>query len=89
MRPLAWKPIVLALALLALGGCAQYGVASTAVKVGGAKVADTAAAEAEWTLCNAITVGAARRRYGVSQDRADAYNALCETSGRIVQPDAE
>lgn len=86
------RALVLALALLVLAGCAQYGAASKTVKSVGAEVADGAAQEAEWVLCNAITVGAARRRYGRSRDRAQAYNELCEGDGeaRIIQgPAAE
>lgn len=70
--------IVLGLAaLLTMGGCAQYGVVKTAVAVNGARVADEARATAEWTLCDAITVGAWRRAYAGDPARADGWKKLC------------
>lgn len=64
-------------ALLSLGGCAQYGVVKTAVAVNGAKAADEARQTAEWTLCDAMTVGAWRRAYAGDTDKADGWKKLC------------
>ncbi len=73
--------IALTLAVL-LTGCAEYGVVKQAVAVNGAKVADEARATAEWTLCDAITVGAWRRAYAGDAKKAGGWQALC------AQPDA-
>ena len=64
-------------ALVSMGGCAQYGVVKTAVAVNGAKVADEARATAEWTLCDALSVGAWRRAYAGDPERADGWKKLC------------
>lgn len=68
---------LLAILALALSGCAQYGVVKTAVAVEGAKAADEVRASAEWTLCDAISVGAWRRAYAGDTTKADGWKALC------------
>ncbi len=73
--------IALTLATL-LTGCAEYGVVKQAVAVNGAKAADEARETAEWTLCDAITVGAWRRAYAGDAKKAGGWQALC------AQPDA-
>ncbi len=73
--------IALTLAVL-LTGCAEYGVVKQAVAVNGAKAADEARETAEWTLCDAITVGAWRRAYAGDAKKAGGWQALC------AQPDA-
>ncbi|MFQ6017941.1 MAG: hypothetical protein ACE5KF_07070, partial [Kiloniellaceae bacterium] len=84
MNPKRYLPVVGL--LLGLSACADLSAGRTLVKTGGAALADPAAEDAEWVLCNAITVGAARRRYGISADRAEAYNDRCEGDGeaRII-----
>lgn len=74
---------LLALSMLSLlAGCAGYSTVKTAVSVEGAKAADEARTAAEWTLCDAITVGAWRRGYGADPARAEGWKKLC------AQPDA-
>lgn len=68
--------------LILLTGCAEYGVVKQAVTINGAKVADEARETAEWTLCDAITVGAWRRAYAGDAKKAGGWQALC------AQPDA-
>jgi hypothetical protein len=68
-------------ALVSMGGCAQYGVVKTAVAVNGAKAADEARQTAEWTLCDAMSVGAWRRAYAGDPAKADGWKKLC------AQPD--
>ncbi len=63
--------------LILLTGCAEYGVVKQAVAVNGAKAADEARDTAEWTLCDAITVGAWRRGYAGDPGKAAAWQALC------------
>lgn len=64
-------------ALVSMGGCAQYGVVKTAVAVNGSRAADEAREAAEWTLCDAMTVGAWRRAYAGDPARADGWKKLC------------
>ncbi len=73
--------IAITLAVL-LTGCAEYGVVKQAVAVSGAKAADESRETAEWTLCDAITVGAWRRGYAGDPKKAEGWKALC------AQPDA-
>lgn len=75
--------VVLGLAVLvSLPGCAGFEPVRTAVAVEGARAADEARKAAEWTLCDAISVGAWRRAYGADPARADGWKRLC------AQPDA-
>lgn len=78
--------VLLLAALGGLGGCAQYGVVKTAVAVNGAKAADEARQTAEWTLCEAITVGAWRRAYGGDPGKAEGWKALCAQPQVAPQP---
>ena len=65
------------LLLLALGAtsCASPEL-KAAVAVKSAEVSDGALETVEWELCNAMPVGAIKRRFQSSTDRA-AYNAIC------------
>jgi len=71
------KTLISAALAVALSGCAQYGVVKTAVAVEGAKAADEVRATAEWTLCDAISVGAWRRAYAGDPVKADGWKSLC------------
>jgi hypothetical protein len=64
--------------LCALSGCAQYGALSAGLRANGAEVADSAREAAQFTLCNAITVGAWTREYGRDEDKAEAWRVLCD-----------
>lgn len=72
---------VLALMMLLLGGCAGYSTVKTAVAVEGARAADEVRVAAEWTLCDAMSVGAWRRAYAADPNKADGWKKLC------AQPD--
>lgn len=63
--------------LVSLPGCAQFGAVKTAVAVNGARAADEAREAAEWTLCDALTVGAWRRAYAGDSGKADGWKKLC------------
>ena len=68
---------------LLIGGCALApgGDALRAViKEKGAQVYDQGLEDAEWFICYAASVGAVRRRYGVSAELAAAWAELCETT---------
>jgi len=63
-----------------VSACAQIDAGRAFVKTEGAAAADRVAEDATWFVCNAITVGAARRTFGSSADKADAYRRLCATT---------
>lgn len=63
--------------LIGLGGCAQYSAFNSAVRTHGAEVADSTRETAQFTLCNAITIGAWVREFGRDKDRARAWETLC------------
>lgn len=69
-------------AVALLGGCATYDAAQTLVAQRSAQAADDTRETAEWTLCNAISVGAWRRAYAADPKRADGWAKLC------AQPEA-
>jgi hypothetical protein len=68
--------------ILLLSGCAnmnpaQLAVAQNTAAQSGAAIADEIRSTAEWTLCNAITVGAWRRAYAGDQEKSMGWAALC------------
>lgn len=67
---------ILAIIVLA-GGCASFDAAQTVAADRSARVADETRQTAEWTLCNAISVGAWRRAYAADPARADGWRRLC------------
>lgn len=69
---------LLAMAIIALlAGCATWDAAQSVAAQRSARAADEARETAEWTLCQAITVGAWRRAYGNDPARADGWSRLC------------
>lgn len=87
MRRLIWPPGLLVLALL-LGACTALDTARDVVKVKGAALADQGLTDAEWLVCNATPVGAIKRRYGQTVDRADTYKDFCDGDGQanVIAP---
>lgn len=73
------KLALIAIAILALAGCAQFDAAKVVATNEGAKVADEARDGAEFMLCRGMTVGAWVRAYGASADKANAWKVLCAT----------
>jgi len=61
-------------------GCAlipQADAVSEFVKIEGARAYDEGLVNSEWFICRAASVGAVRRRYATSADKAEAWRALC------------
>jgi hypothetical protein len=56
-----------------------------AVSTHGAKVEDEALTTAEWTLCNAISVGAWRRAYAGNEAKASSWAVLCDQPEGVPQ----
>jgi len=73
------KIAILAIAMLALAGCAQFDSAKGVAVNEATKVADEARDGAEFMLCRGMTVGAWVRAYGASADKANAWKTLCAT----------
>jgi len=75
---------LIAIAMLSLiTGCAEYGAVKSGIASHGAQMADEARTTAEWTLCDAITVGAWRRGYAGDQRKAAAWQALCAPAAAV------
>lgn len=75
------KTIIIAALLLAGCGLTTEGQAvRMAFKDYSAKVADAELENLEWAICNGLSVGAFKRRYGASPAKAQAWRALCEGS---------
>lgn len=70
------KYIILLFAVLAVPGCAEIHAARAAAAEHGADAADQALDTALWTICSATPVGAIKRRFKTTEERA-AYNILC------------
>ena len=74
-----WKPIIVVAAVL-LGGCGitpQGDIIREAVLSRGAEAFDTGLASAEAYICTIASVGSVMRRYGRTQDTANAWRAIC------------
>ncbi len=69
-----WGSIAL-LALLA--GCATFDAATTVGVQKASAAHDKAAQVAVWTLCDAISIGAARRMFGQTTESRATYHGLC------------
>lgn len=79
-----------ATAVILLSGCAQYDETKRTIADVGARAADRTLEAGEWVVCKKATVGAIQRRYGVSGEKADAWNRLCAGStAKIVRGPAE
>lgn len=60
-----------------LSGCASFDAAQSIAADRTARAADEARQTAEWTLCNAISIGAWRRAYAADPARAEGWRRLC------------
>lgn len=69
--------ILLILAALSLGACAQYDLATGLVKERGAAFYDETLIASEFVICQAASVGAVQRRYGQTDETAAAWRKLC------------
>jgi hypothetical protein len=81
-------------AVVMLAGCGQtqFGSAARdAIAERGAVAYDSGLENAEWFMCQAASVGSVKRRYGVSKEKADAYNAVCsqEATENVVTGTAQ
>lgn len=81
-------------AVVLLAGCGQTDFGNTvrtAVGERGAAAYDSGLENAEWFICQAASVGSVKRRYGVSKEKADAYNAVCsqEATENVVTGTAQ
>ena len=71
--------VIVAVFMLGACGFTPEGQAvRLAVKQYSAQAADTELENLEWAICNALTVGAFKRKYGSSQTKATAWRTLCE-----------
>lgn len=85
-----YTPII-ALALL-LAGCgltSEGNAIRAAVRETGKTVADAELGNIVWGLCNGVSVGAIKRRYGGKPEKAAAWQSLCDSQSRHVVFSAE
>ena len=87
------KPLIITLMLLAIAGCGftPSGTAVRgAVKTYSAQAFDEGLKNAEYYICKVASIGAVSRRYGRSQDTADAWKMLCkgDISVDIIIPES-
>jgi hypothetical protein len=66
-------------------GCANLQRNQAAAELSGAQLADGVRETAEWTLCNAITVGAWRRGYAGDAEKSMGWAALCSQAKGLPQ----
>ena len=78
MRLLSLALVALPLALGACGFTPQGDVIREAVLSKGAQAYDAGLEGAEMYMCAIASVGSVMRRYGRTQDTADAWRAICE-----------
>lgn len=74
--------------ILILAGCGitpEGQAAREAISSYSAKIADGELLNLEWAICNAVSIGAVKRRYGTVQAKADAYKTFCTV--QIPMPD--
>ncbi len=70
------KHLIVLVAVLLVGACAEFAAFRSGVAEHGADAADQTLDAAVWTMCNGISVGAVKRRFKTPEERA-AYNVLC------------
>lgn len=66
-----------ALLWLSLSGCTSLDAFRSGIADHGAEVSDRALVDAQWLMCNAVSVGAWRRAFGNSPEKAAAWRTLC------------
>jgi hypothetical protein len=76
------KTVLVFAIFILLVGCAS-------IPQQGAKITDEVVTTAEWTLCNAISVGAWRRAYAGDPNRMEGWLLLCDqpTAAPLKLPD--
>ncbi len=67
-------PLVL-FAVAVLSGCGQ----GVAIRNAGAVAEDQLIDTAEWSICNAASVGSVRRKYGSDEEKAAAWRVICRS----------
>ena len=70
---------------LVLTGCQSYGAARTAVHEGGAQAMDEALDVSVVIMCSDVSVGAAIRRFGTSDELWQHWLAICGRGGAILE----
>lgn len=82
------KNFFIALVLaLAFSACTSFDALRGAVRERGAEAYDEALDTAEFTQCNAASVGSVFRRYGADKELWDSWKTICRRSN-AYDPDA-
>ena len=80
--------LILSLGVLLISACASIDTAKQAIAIKGAEISDQALTDAVWWTCQGSSVGAVKRMYGQTAERAALYREFCEGSGtaNVVKP---
>ena len=70
------KLTIIAICALLTTSCAELGAAKSGIASHGAQASDETLDAAIWTLCNAVSVGAVKRRFKTDDEKA-GYNSMC------------
>ncbi|MDZ4254246.1 MAG: hypothetical protein U1A72_16890 [Sulfuritalea sp.] len=82
-KPTARATVAALAGFLLLGACGftpEGEAIRMAVKQYGAQAASAELDNLEWAFCNAVTIGAFKRKYGASPDKVKAWRTLCDGS---------
>ncbi len=74
--------------LFLLSSCASIEAGKQIVALKGAEISDKALTDAVWWTCQGSSVGAVKRMYGTTAERAALYREFCKGSGtaNVVLP---
>ena len=74
------KKILIVLMMVVVSGCAEYRAIAGSR---GADASDATLHDALWVICNAVPVGAIKRRFNTIEKLVE-YNSVCEDQSRIA-----
>ena len=79
MKKILVSLVPLLFVLLFLSGCASVNDTMDMIGSNGAEASDSMLQASEWGVCQAVTVGALRRRYsGGNKNRAASWQLYCD-----------
>jgi hypothetical protein len=78
------KVIIAALMLSSCGFTPEGDIARGTIKDKGAQAYDEGLENSLWFLCNGVSIGAIRRKFGSDQRMADAYHTLCTPTVNVI-----
>lgn len=82
------KLMISVISALLLSSCATLDTARDVVKQKGAQASDALLLDAEWLVCKKSSIGAVKRRYGMTIETAETYRQFCDGDGKanVIAP---